>query len=71
MKKIGEQDGVGGVVDERLGRRMEIAINMKTLTQTFNTCQEYPRAHIFASHPVCRIVVTGFMKDPLPLRQGI
>jgi hypothetical protein len=71
MKKIGEQDGVGGVVNERLRRRMGIVINMKTLVQTFNVYQEYLRAHIFASPPFRRIAVTGFMKDSLPLRRGI
>jgi hypothetical protein len=71
MKEIGEQDGVGGVVDERLRRRMEIVINMETLVQAFNIYQEYLRTHIFASSLFRRIAVTGFIKEPLPLRRGI
>jgi hypothetical protein len=63
MKEIGEQDGVGGVVDERL--------NMETLVQAFNIYQEYLRTHIFASSLFRRIAVTGFIKEPLPLRRGI
>jgi hypothetical protein len=34
MESIGQQNGAGGVVDERLRRGMEIARNMKTLVQT-------------------------------------
>jgi hypothetical protein len=71
MKKIGEWDGVGGVVNERLRRMMGIVINMKTLVQTFNVYQEYLHAHIFASPPFRKIAVKGFMKDSLPLRRGI
>jgi len=38
MEKIGEKNGVGGALEERLRKGVEIVINMKTLVQTFHIC---------------------------------